>query len=137
MCLRNMKESLYNTGVKTTYNFSGLEKKRGTICVTAEEHVTMSAVSQVLFIKKRIPVFTLSHNQKRLMMCVNSSNTVTRETTLFSLLNLKQVIIIIIMSYCQHGSPWPSPTSLLYRPLLPVGFQGYILYWHKAVVYRF
>ena len=47
------------------------------------------------------------------------------------------VIIIIIMSRCQHGSPWPSPATDLYRPSLPVGLQGYILYQHRAVVCRF
>ena len=31
------------------------------------------------------------------------------------------------MSRCQHGSPWPSPATRLYRRSLPVGFQGYIL----------
>ena len=31
----------------------------------------------------------------------------------------------------QHGSPWPFPATL------PIGLQGYILYRHRAVVYRF
>ena len=44
---------------------------------------------------------------------------------------------IIIMSRGQHGYPWPSPTIRLYRPSLLVGLQGYIMYQHKAVVYRF
>ena len=43
-------------------------------------------------------------------------------------------ICIIIMSHCQHGSPWLSPANLLYRPLLPVGLQGYILYWHSCCI---
>ena len=47
------------------------------------------------------------------------------------------LIIIIIMSHHQHGSPWPSPTIHLYRPLLPVGLQGYIQYRHRPVAYRF
>ena len=42
----------------------------------------------------------------------------------------------IIMSHRQHGSPWPSLATRLYHPLLPVGLQGYILYRHRAVVYR-
>ena len=33
-------------------------------------------------------------------------------------------IIIIIMSCRQHGFPWPSPATLLYRPSLPVGLQA-------------
>ena len=28
-------------------------------------------------------------------------------------------------------------TTHLYRPLLPGGLPGYILYWHRAVVNRF
>ena len=46
-------------------------------------------------------------------------------------------IIIIIMSRRQQGSPWLSLATQLYRQLLPVGLQGYILYRHRAVVYRF
>ena len=41
------------------------------------------------------------------------------------------------MSRCQHGSSWPSLDSRLYLPLFPGGLQGYILYRHKVVVYRF
>ena len=41
------------------------------------------------------------------------------------------------MSRHQHGSPKPSLATRLYRPLLPVGLQGYFLYRHRAVVYRF
>ena len=37
-------------------------------------------------------------------------------------------VIITIMSYSQHGSPWPSLATHLYRPSLPGGFPGYILY---------
>ena len=44
---------------------------------------------------------------------------------------------IIIMSRHQHGYTWPSPATLLYRPSLPVGLPGYILYRHRAVVCRF
>ena len=47
------------------------------------------------------------------------------------------IIISIIMSCHQHRSPWPSPTTLLYHPSLPVGLLGYILYRHRAVVCRF
>ena len=46
-------------------------------------------------------------------------------------------IIIIIMSHLQHGYPWPSPATLLYRPSLPVGLQGYILHRHRTVACRF
>ena len=45
--------------------------------------------------------------------------------------------VIIIVLRCQHGSPWPSLATRLYRQLLPGGLQGYILYRHRAVVYRF
>ena len=44
------------------------------------------------------------------------------------------VFIIIIMSYHQRGSPWPSPATLLFRPSLPVGLQRYILYRHRVVL---
>ena len=46
-------------------------------------------------------------------------------------------IIIIIMSRCQHGYPWPSLTTPPYQPLLPAGPQGYIPYRHRAAVCRF
>ena len=36
----------------------------------------------------------------------------------------------------QRRSPWPSPATLLYRPSLPVGLQGYILYRYRAVVWN-
>ena len=42
------------------------------------------------------------------------------------------IIIIIIMLHCQHGSPWPSLTIHLYRPLLPEGLQCYTLYRHRG-----
>ena len=45
--------------------------------------------------------------------------------------------IIIIMSRCPHGSPWPSLAIRLYCPSLLGGLQGYILYQHRAVVYKF
>ena len=43
----------------------------------------------------------------------------------------------IIMSRCQHESPWPFHATRLYRPLLPGGIQGCILYIHWAILYRF
>ena len=49
----------------------------------------------------------------------------------------KKIIIIIIISHHQHGSPWPSLATRLYRPSLPVCFQGYIPYGHRAVLYKF
>ena len=45
--------------------------------------------------------------------------------------------IIIIMSRCQHRSPWPNPATCLYRSSPPGYLQGYILFRHRAVVYRF
>ena len=50
---------------------------------------------------------------------------------------VKHLIIIIIMSYRQHWSSWSSFAFRLYRPSLPIGLQGYILYRHWAVEYRF
>ena len=47
------------------------------------------------------------------------------------------IIIIIIISLHQHGYPWPTSTTLLCCLSLLLGFQGYILYWHRAVVCRF
>ena len=44
---------------------------------------------------------------------------------------------IIIMLRYQHGYPWPSPFTPLYRPLLPAGPQGHILYRHRAAVCSF
>ena len=45
--------------------------------------------------------------------------------------------LFIMMSRCKHGSPWPSLATRLYCPLFLVSLQGYILYQHRAVVYRF
>ena len=42
------------------------------------------------------------------------------------------IIIIIIMSRCQHESPWPSLTTHLYRPSFSSGLPGYILYRHRS-----
>ena len=36
------------------------------------------------------------------------------------------IIIIITLSRNQHGYPWPSPATLLYRPLLTAGPQNHI-----------
>ena len=47
------------------------------------------------------------------------------------------IIIIIILSHRQHGSPLLSLATLLYRPLLSVDLQGNILYPHRAVVCKF
>ena len=46
-------------------------------------------------------------------------------------------MIIIVMSRHQLRSPRPSPATVLYRPSLPAGPPGYILYRHKAFVCRF
>ena len=46
-------------------------------------------------------------------------------------------ILIIIMSRHQCGYPRSSFATPPYRPLLPTGFQGYILYLHRAAVCRF
>ena len=50
---------------------------------------------------------------------------------------LSPVIMIIIMSHHQHGSPCPSHAAPHYGPLLPAGPQGYISYRHRAAVCRF
>ena len=47
------------------------------------------------------------------------------------------LIFLSQMSNCKHGFPWPSLATRLYRPTLLVGLQGYILYRHSAVLYRF
>ena len=44
-------------------------------------------------------------------------------------------IYIISMSRHQQRYLWPFPANLLYRPSLPAGLQGYILYRHRAIVY--
>ena len=41
------------------------------------------------------------------------------------------------MSRCQHRFLWPSLTTRLYRSSLSGGFDSYILYRHRAVVYSF
>ena len=45
-------------------------------------------------------------------------------------LRMLRVVIIIIMSRCQHGFPLG---TRLYRPSLPGGLPGHILYRHTAV----
>ena len=47
------------------------------------------------------------------------------------------VTIIIIMLHCQHSFPWPLLATHLYLSSLLRGLPGYILYQHRAVVYRF
>ena len=47
------------------------------------------------------------------------------------------VIIIIIMSCRQHGYPWHSLATSLYRSSPLAGLQGYILYPHIAAVCMF
>ena len=41
------------------------------------------------------------------------------------------------MSCCQQESPGAPLSTRHYRPSLPGGLPGYILYRHSAVVYRF
>ena len=48
---------------------------------------------------------------------------------------LVNMIIIITMTRHQHGSPWSSLATRLYRPSLPSSLQANILYRHRAVVY--
>ena len=45
--------------------------------------------------------------------------------------------VIIIMSYNQHGYPWPSLATSPYHSSPPAGLQGYILCLHIAAVCRF
>ena len=47
------------------------------------------------------------------------------------------IIIIILMSYRQHGYPWPSLATSRYRSSPLAGLQGYIPYPHRAAVYMF
>ena len=44
---------------------------------------------------------------------------------------------IIILSCHQHGYPWPSLATSPNHSSLLAGPQGYILYWHRASVWRF
>ena len=44
------------------------------------------------------------------------------------------IIIIIIMSYCQHEYPWSSLTTSPYRSSPLAGLQGYIPYPHISAV---
>ena len=55
---------------------------------------------------------------------------------LFSSFVSEVKIVDIIMSCHQHGYPWLFLATLLYRPLLPAGLQGYIPYRHRAAVCR-
>ena len=47
------------------------------------------------------------------------------------------IIIIIVLSCYQHGYPWSSLATPLYRLSLLAGRQGFILYHHRAAVCRF
>ena len=42
---------------------------------------------------------------------------------------------IIIMSCFHHRYPWPFLATPFYRLLVPASLHGYILYWHRVVVY--
>ena len=47
------------------------------------------------------------------------------------------IIIISIMSYLNHGFPWVSFPTRLYRPLISVGLLGYILCPNRAAIDTF
>ena len=65
-------------------------------------------------------------------------STIDSPLELFITMNITiQYTIIIITSRHQCRYPWPSLATLLNRPSLPAGLQGYILYRHNAVVCRF
>ncbi len=51
--------------------------------------------------------------------------------------NIYIYIIIIIMSCCQHGYPWPSLATSPYRSSPLAGLQGYIPYPYIAAVCMF
>ena len=72
---------------------------------------------------------TLNVREKHVFMAENSESLIARKHYI--------IIIITIMSRRQQGSPWTSLNTLLYRPSLLVGLQGYILYRHRAVVHGF
>ena len=61
----------------------------------------------------------------------------SQRLSLLLILDIFKIIIIIIMSRWQHGSPWPSLAIRLYHPSLLVGLQSDVLYRHIAVIYRF
>ena len=80
-----------------------------------------------------ISVLTAQHDDDD-EICIYSNNRIKRSyhcILLFILYNNS----IIRMLHCQHGSPWPSLTTCLYRPLLLGSLQGYILYQHRAVIH--
>ena len=88
-----------------------------------------------------VQILTRQPKQKQTKKQKQTENKKQRPKPLIQIQSIESVLRIgvlsmwyVIMSHCQHGSPWPSLASRLYRALLP---QGYILYWHIAVVYRF
>ena len=46
-------------------------------------------------------------------------------------------VCVCVTTSQKHGFPWPSHATNLYRPSLPAGIRGYILYQYRAVVDRF
>ena len=88
-----------------------------------------------VFCEKSLIIFVvfIGNNFKGIFLPFVFSFSVSNHFLSFDLLTF----IIIIMVHHQHGYPWPSTATRLYRPSLPVGLQGYILYRHWAVVCRF
>ena len=87
------------------------------ICITAIQHIDITEI--------------------QITPTSSISTSISYESGLNLWLFYTLVIIIIIMSRYQHGYPWPFLATLLYRPLLPAGLQGYIPYQHRTTVCRF
>ena len=96
------------------------------ILIVSREDIDKSILIQEIFIS--------SHIYKTL---VNSKLTKKKVDDLFMNLIYIMNLLYIIMSRHRHGYPWPFLATLLYRPLLLAGLQGYIPNRHRAAVCRF
>ena len=88
------------------------------------------SILRSLYFKATVDFMLSSVQARHILICQHSEEPQNKYSC-------KIKIIIIIMSRRLHGSPRLSLATLLYRLLLVVGLQGYILYRHRAFVYRF
>ena len=82
---RNMARSPYNKEVEMVYCFSGLVKRGATMCIVAEEQMTRSVASEVLFVKVVDSSICLVRWLKRTCDVREFLKHCTRETAPFNL----------------------------------------------------
>ena len=127
---------------KSNVKLDGFQSQLETSCVSS--HIDELWYNEIVCLQMTIYIYIYIYICVCVCVCVrDQQKTLWPESILQTneyatqTVHIKYIIMIIILSCYQHRSPWVSLTTRLYRPSLPEGLQGYILYRHKAVVYRF